>query len=152
MKTRLLTVALLAALAAVAALAFAAFGGAADGTRASNGAHAGRASATFTPNSSKFKLVAGVENTTNYLYNKGFAPFTHPGTGVYCLPALKPTKYSPYKAPAVVTVDWYNSNGDGLLAYISYDTGGCGANDYVVRTYDLTGTETDEVAFVIAVP
>ena len=147
MRTRLLAAGLLAAIAGLAVLALASFGGAS--TRPDN--VLADKPVAFNVKKSKFALVANVDNgATSFTYNKGFASVTHPGTGTYCLAASKPAKFNPFTRPALVTVDWGQSIGSSLMAFIDYDAG-CPANDYEILTYDTSGASTDNAAFVIAV-
>lgn len=150
MKTRLLVAGLLAALAAVAVLAFASFGGATSRSNADNGARAGARQQPWEVKKSKFPLIAAVDNdSTSFIYNKGFVSITHPATGTYCL-RPKASKYTPFTHPAIVTPDWWYSSGEQLLAFFTYDED-CLPSEYEVLTYDLSNALSDNVAFQIAV-
>jgi hypothetical protein len=86
----------------------------------------------------------------------GFANVTRPKTGVYCLtltdPAIDPATTAP-----VVGVDWDNSSGANLAAYLSKSAHQCpeGA-DFGVRTFSFTAGANNKpsniVSFTIVVP
>ncbi|GAC1521506.1 MAG: hypothetical protein NVS2B6_05970 [Thermoleophilaceae bacterium] len=88
--------------------------------------------------------------TRNFLLTYG-----HPSTGIYC---LTPTGgIDPTTSSAQVSVEWGNSLGSSLAAFIqdqgSYSgTSDCTASQFEVRTYDLSGSLTDNVAFFLLIP
>ncbi len=87
--------------------------------------------------------------------SKGFATVTRPSTGIYCL-TLDDSIDASSTAP-VVTVDWDNSSGNNLSAFVSKSAHDCPAGtDLGVRTYAFkAGTAnalTNIVAFTVVVP
>jgi hypothetical protein len=81
---------------------------------------------------------------------------TRPKTGIYCLtftdPNLDPTTVAP-----AITVDWDNSSGANLAAYLSKSAHQCPeGSDLGVRTYSWTAGASSKlantVAFTIVVP
>ena len=86
---------------------------------------------------------------------KGFASVTRPKTGVYCL-TLSDGIDASTTAP-VVTVDWDNSSGNNLSAFLSKSAHDCPAGaDLAVRTYSFKAGKanalTNIVAFTVLVP
>jgi hypothetical protein len=86
----------------------------------------------------------------------GFATVARPKTGVYCLtltdPAIDPAATSP-----VVGVDWDNSSGANLAAYLSKSAHQCPeGTDIGVRTFTFVAGANNKpsntVSFTILVP
>lgn len=88
--------------------------------------------------------------------SEGFARVTRPRTGVYCL-TLSDAGLDPARTSPVVTVDWDDSTGANLTAYLSKSAHDCpeGA-DLGVRTFTFTAGRpykpSNNVAFTILVP
>lgn len=87
---------------------------------------------------------------------KGFSRMTRPATGVYCL-TLSDSSIDPARTAPVVTVDWDNSSGANLSAYLSKSAFGCPAGtDIGVRTFAFKAGKpnrpTNTVAFTVLVP
>lgn len=87
---------------------------------------------------------------------KGFAAVSRQATGVYCLTLSDDTIDASATAP-MVTVDWDNSSGNNLSAYLSKSAHDCPAGtDFGVRTYAFkagkANTLTNIVAFTLLVP
>lgn len=86
----------------------------------------------------------------------GIAKVTRPKTGVYCL-TLSDDDLDPAKTSPVVTVDWDDSTGANLAAYLSKSAHDCpeGA-DLGVRTFTFTAGRpykpSNNVAFTLLVP
>jgi len=73
-------------------------------------------------------------------------------TGVYCLTA--PEGLDPAIDPAIVTVEWGQSNGNDLLAYWRRSRLDCDPSEYEVRTYDFSALPpalTNDVEFLITI-
>ena len=86
---------------------------------------------------------------------KGFTSVTRPQRGVYCLDLDAGIDASD-TAP-VVTVDWDNSSGNNLSAFLSKSAHGCPTGtDLGVRTYAFKAGKanalTNVVAFTVLVP
>lgn len=86
----------------------------------------------------------------------GFTSVTRPRTGVYCL-TLADGTVDPRTTAPVVGVDWDNSSGSNLAAYLSKSAHQCPeGSDLGVRTFSFTaGTAnkpSDTVAFTLLVP
>jgi hypothetical protein len=86
---------------------------------------------------------------------KGFASVTRPKRGVYCL-TLSDGIDASTTAP-VVTVDWDNSSGNNLSAFLSKSAHDCPAGtDVGVRTYSFKAGKANAlsniVAFTVLVP
>lgn len=79
--------------------------------------------------------------------------YTSPEAGVYC---LKPTGgVNPTNDPiAMVTVEWDDSGGSDLAAYVGGEADECEAGEYEVRTYDPDSSQTlsNDVSFYITIP
>lgn len=87
---------------------------------------------------------------------QGFATVTRPKTGVYCL-TLKDPAIDPLTTAPVVGVDWDNSSGANLAAYLSKSAHQCPAgSDLGVRTFSFAAGANNKpsntVAFTIIVP
>jgi hypothetical protein len=87
---------------------------------------------------------------------KGFATVTRPKTGVYCLTLTDPAIDAAATAP-VVGVDWDNSSGANLAAYLSKSAHQCPAGtDIGVRTFSFVAGANNKpsntVSFTILVP
>lgn len=88
--------------------------------------------------------------------SEGFAKVERPKTGVYCL-TLSDADLDPAKTSPVVTVDWDDSTGANLTAYLSKSAHECpeGA-DLGVRTFTFVAGRpykpSNNVAFTILVP
>ena len=87
---------------------------------------------------------------------KGFASVTRPSTGIYCL-TLSDDSVDASKTAPVVTVDWDNSSGNNLSAFLSKSAHDCPAGtDLGVRTYSFKAGKanalTNIVAFTVLVP
>lgn len=86
----------------------------------------------------------------------GFSKVSRPKTGVYCL-TLSDATIDPAKISSVVTVDWDDSTGANLTAYLSKSAHECpeGA-DIGVRTFTFVAGRpykpSNNVAFTILVP
>lgn len=79
-----------------------------------------------------------------------FTAVSHAATGVYCLtPAAG---IDPSTGTASVSVEWGYSSGSDLAAFYQHGNFVCAAGQYEVRTYDFSGTVSDDVAFTIVVP
>lgn len=88
--------------------------------------------------------------------NKGFATVTRPSTGVYCLDLSDTTLDIANTAPQV-SVDWDNSSGNNLSAFVSKSAHDCPAGtDLGVRTYSFKAGKANAlsniVAFTVLVP
>jgi hypothetical protein len=88
--------------------------------------------------------------------SEGFSKVVRPKTGVYCLTFTDPD-LDPAKTPPVVTVDWDDSTGANLTAYLSKSAHDCPESaDLGVRTFTFTAGRpykpSDNVAFTILVP
>jgi hypothetical protein len=86
----------------------------------------------------------------------GFSKVVRPETGVYCL-TLSDAALDPGTTSPVVTVDWDDSTGANLTAYLSKSAHECPAGaDLGVRTFTFTAGRpykpSDNVAFTILVP
>jgi hypothetical protein len=86
---------------------------------------------------------------------KGFTAVTRPLTGVYCL-TLSP-RIDPATTAPVVSVEWDDSSGNNLFAFLSKGASGCPAGtDFGVRTVNFeaggNNLPSNSVAFTIAVP
>jgi hypothetical protein len=86
----------------------------------------------------------------------GIAKVTRPATGVYCL-TLSDDDLDPAKTSPVVTVDWDDSTGANLAAYLSKSAHDCPeAADLGVRTFTFTAGRpnkpSNNVAFTVLVP
>ncbi|GAB6986314.1 hypothetical protein JCM10369A_28380 [Nocardioides pyridinolyticus] len=87
---------------------------------------------------------------------EGFSKVVRPKTGVYCL-TLSDPDVDPDEISSVVTVDWDDSTGANLTAYLSKSAHECpqGA-DIGVRTFTFTAGRpykpSNNVAFTILVP
>jgi hypothetical protein len=87
---------------------------------------------------------------------KGFATVTRPKTGVYCLNLTDSSLDISHTAP-VVSVDWDNSSGNNLSAFVSKSAHDCPAGtDLGVRTYSFKAGKANAlsniVAFTVLVP
>ena len=87
---------------------------------------------------------------------KGFAAVTRPSTGIYCLTLSDDSLDASTTAP-LVTVDWDNSSGNNLSAFLSKSAHDCPAGtDLGVRTYSFKAGKanalTNIVAFTVLVP
>ncbi len=87
---------------------------------------------------------------------KGFSTLTHPDVGVYCLTLTDPKLDASTTAP-VISVDWDNSSGTNLAAYLSKSAFGCPeGTDLGVRTFSFRAGKpfrpADTVAFTLLVP
>ena len=87
---------------------------------------------------------------------KGFTSVTRPKRGIYCL-TFADTALDPATVAPVVTVDWDNSSGANLAAYVSKSAHQCPeGSDLGVRTYSWTAGAASKlantVAFTIVVP
>jgi len=87
---------------------------------------------------------------------KGFASVTRPSTGIYCLTLSDDSLDASTTAP-LVTVDWDNSSGNNLSAFLSKSAHDCPAGtDLGVRTYSFKAGKanalTNIVAFTVLVP
>ena len=126
------------ALALVGVLAFAAPSFAADS-----------AAPTGTPTKA---LVALLQIDKETIRSVGVTKVTHPGKGVYC---VKPSVALDFTAIyPQVTVEWGNSSGTDLLAFVQDAAPNCVAGYLEVRTYDFsTGTPllSNNVAFFLVV-
>jgi hypothetical protein len=81
---------------------------------------------------------------------KGIATVTRPKTGVYCLTLSDSTVDTSRTAP-VVTVDWDNSSGNNLSAYVSKSAHDCPAGtDISVRTYTFRAGTANALSNVVA--
>lgn len=86
----------------------------------------------------------------------GFVTVTRPKTGVFCL-TLSDDTLDPLTTAPVVSVDWDNSSGANLAAYLSKSAHGCPTGtDLGVRTFSFASggdfKPADTVAFTILVP
>lgn len=86
----------------------------------------------------------------------GFAKVVRQKTGVYCL-TLSDPDLDPAKTAPVVTVDWDDSTGANLTAYLSKSAHECpDSADLGVRTFTFTAGRpykpSNNVAFTILVP
>jgi hypothetical protein len=87
---------------------------------------------------------------------KGFATVSRPRAGTYCL-TLSDSGIDASRTAPVVTVDWDNSSGNNLAAYLSKSAHGCPTGtDLGVRTFTFrAGTAnalSNLVAFTVLVP
>jgi len=87
---------------------------------------------------------------------KGFASVTRPSTGIFCLTLSDDSLDASTTAP-LVTVDWDNSSGNNLSAFLSKSAHDCPAGtDLGVRTYSFKAGKanalTNIVAFTVLVP
>ncbi len=87
---------------------------------------------------------------------RGFASVTRPKTGVYCL-VLDDDKIDASATAPVVTVDWDNSSGNNLSAFLSKSAHDCPeGTDLGVRTYSFKAGKANAlsnlVAFTVLVP
>lgn len=94
-------------------------------------------------------LHSGIVGTVR---SKNVTAVSSPSTGIYCITpavALDLTKTYPS-----VSVEWGWSSGSSLAAFVR-DTGdgftSCAAGDLEVQTYDLTGTASAAVAFLLQI-
>jgi hypothetical protein len=97
--------------------------------------------------------VDAVFDTTR---TRGFATVTRPKTGVYCLTLANPATDPATTAP-VVGVDWDNSSGANLAAYLSKSAHQCPeGTDIGVRTFTFVAGASNKpsntVSFTILVP
>jgi hypothetical protein len=88
--------------------------------------------------------------------SEGFSKVVRPETGVYCL-TLSDADLDPATTSPVVTVDWDDSTGANLAAYLSKSAHECPRSaDIGVRTFTFTAGRpykpSDNVAFTILVP
>ncbi len=88
--------------------------------------------------------------------SKNFASVTRASSGVYCLDLADGSIDASTTAP-VVTVDWDNSTGNNLSAFLSKSAHDCPAGtDLGVRTYHFAAGKpnalTNKVAFTVLVP
>lgn len=88
--------------------------------------------------------------------NQGFASVTRAKRGVYCLD-LADDKIDASASAPVVTVDWDNSSGNNLSAFLSKSAHDCpGGTDLAVRTYSFKAGKANSlsnfVAFTVLVP
>jgi len=88
--------------------------------------------------------------------SKNFASVTRVKSGVYCLD-LSDSSIDVATTAPVVTVDWDNSTGNNLSAFLSKSAHDCPAGtDLGVRTYGFkagkSNTLTNRVAFTVLVP
>lgn len=88
--------------------------------------------------------------------SQGVAKVTRPRTGVYCV-TLSDPDLDPAKTAPVVTVDWDDSTGANLAAYLSKSAHQCPESaDLGVRTFTFTARRpykpSNDVAFTILVP
>lgn len=88
--------------------------------------------------------------------SEGFAKVTRPKTGVYCL-RFSDADLDPATTSPVVTVDWDDSSGANLAAYLSKSAHECPAGaDLGVRTFTFVAGKpykpSNNVAFTILVP
>jgi hypothetical protein len=87
---------------------------------------------------------------------RGFASVTRPKTGTYCL-NLSDSGVDVSRTAPVVTVDWDNSSGNNLSAYLSKSAHDCpGGTDLGVRTFTFRAGKanavSNAVAFTVLVP
>ena len=87
---------------------------------------------------------------------KGFATVTRPSTGIYCL-NLSDTGLDISNTAPQVSVDWDNSSGNNLSAFVSKSAHDCPAGtDLGVRTYSFKAGKANAlsniVAFTVLVP
>jgi hypothetical protein len=97
------------------------------------------------------RAYAVVETDATFLpaRTKGFSAVSRIGTGIYCLT----TSVNLTNSVQIVTVEWGNSSGNKLSAYINYLNNNCAAGLLEVRTYNTdTGTASNSVAFNVFIP
>jgi hypothetical protein len=87
---------------------------------------------------------------------KGFGSVTRPKNGVYCLD-LTDTSIDASRTAPVVTVDWDDSTGNNLSAFVSGSAHDCPTGtDLGVRTYSFKAGKANSlsnvVAFTVLVP
>jgi hypothetical protein len=87
---------------------------------------------------------------------RGIETVTRPKTGVYCL-TFTDSGFDPGTVAPVVGIDWDNSSGANLAAYVSKSAHGCPeGTDLGVRTFSFTAGNpyrpADTVAFTVVVP
>ena len=100
--------------------------------------------------------MTGIRRGFDPARTRGFASVTRPKTGVYCLTLLDDTLDPTATAP-VIGVDWDNSSGANLAAYLSKSAHQCPeGSDIGVRTFSFTAGNAykpaNTVAFTILVP
>lgn len=88
--------------------------------------------------------------------SRGISKVTRPATGVYCLTFSDETLDASTAAP-IVTVDWDNSSGANLSAFVSKTAYGCpSGSDVGVRTFVFKAKGPNKpsnlVAFTLLVP
>lgn len=85
---------------------------------------------------------------------KNFSGVTSPQTGVYCL--TPSAGISVTKIPPIVSVEWGQSGGNDLLAFVRGRPAGiCPADTFQVQTYDFAGgsaSASSTVSFTIWIP
>jgi len=84
-------------------------------------------------------------------WTKGFTNVRRQATGVYCLTASGISSDNTF---ASVGVEWGNSSGSDLLAFLQHGHYDCNANEFEVRTYKFASgvVASNSVAFWILVP
>lgn len=102
------------------------------------------------------EAIAYVDNSTPPVFDpdikeRGFEAVERDDTGVYCL--TPSDGVDPLKDPAIVTVEYNNSNDENYTVAWTRSPDHCGDGDYEFKTYQAeTGARTDAAAFVVMVP
>ena len=100
--------------------------------------------------------VVTVDAVFDATRTKGFATVTRPKNGVYCLTLTDPA-IDPATTATVVGVDWDNSSGANLAAYLSKSAHQCPeGTDIGVRTFSFVAGANNKpsntVSFTVLVP
>jgi len=89
-------------------------------------------------------------NTTTPIAALNVTGVTHPQAGVYCLTPAAGIDAN--QGPALVSPDAGQSTSTSLVTWVEFPVFHCPAGTFEVRTQDLTGTASNAVGFVFAVP
>jgi hypothetical protein len=102
------------------------------------------------------EAIAYVDNSTPPVFDedittRGFDSVERDDVGVYCL--TPSAGVNPLKDPAIVTIEYNNSNDENYTAMWTRSPDHCDAGEYEFKTYQgETGARTDGAAFIVMVP
>ncbi len=95
------------------------------------------------------RAYAVCDRSTTPVSALNITSISHPSTGIYCLTPAAGIDTT--TSVTMVSVEWYHSSGNSLVAFVVLPVSNCGAGTFEVQTYDFTGSASDNVAFVFAV-